>query len=1278
MENSNWNIKKRLQHLLNILLIIVFVLSNTDINGQEKVNFTRDNKKFTKKEISQFKSSKSYEDYVGSFNGVNSYSNGSTSNVSNNYNYSTGINTGMKWQCVEYVNRYYYVIYNQNIRVAGHNANDYFNNATQHGLDAHLNNGTAKPQVGDLLCSNGGGYGHVAIVREVGSNYINVIHQNWSNSSSDNSKTISLNGNIVSAFGTNYPVIGWLRSPNSKPSSPVPLTPTANTSDVNIPIFHNWTSSNGNPEYRIQVSRANTYWTAEDGFTSNTNPTAMVVVNKNTGSTSSYEWSSNSSGTYENPRETTEYWWTVKVFVNGKSSDYSTPIKYTTGSSSSGNPDLSYYAQDILDDINGQGVGDGDGKAEPGEEIDLKVRLRNTGNETATNVRATLSTTDSDINIVDNSENFPDISSGSSEWCDVDFDFDISSSCQSKDVTFLLNITSDQGSWTDQFTMHVYGGSTSPNLEYYAQDIFDDIDGQGVGDGDGKAEPGEEIDLKVRLRNSGNATANNVRAILSTTDSDISFSDQSENYGNISAGSNIWCGADYDFDISLNCPEKDITFKLEISSDEGNWTEYFTIHVYASSLPDLTVDYSNASPSTIQAGSTTNLSCRIRNIGLGASTNSNRVGYYLSTNNTYGSSDIFLGYDSFNALAANGAYSNETEIITIPANTSAGIYYILYFADYSNFLTESNENNNLAYKQITVTVPKPDYIIQSQNVNNIILNPGSSFNVSCTVKNNGASSSGETYMGYYLSNNTTFGNDTYLGDDHVVALGAGATSNENATFTIPENTAPGNYYILFIADWLSSENESNENNNVSYIQITVQSNTYGISLYAYPSNGGSFSGAGNYTQGQSCNLSAIASTGYTFKNWTENGQVVSINANYSFTVTSNRNLVVNFEAKTFNITTSVYSNTGGIVIGNGVYNYGQSCNLSAIASTGYTFKNWTENGQIVSTNANYGFTVTRNRNLVANFEAKIFNITASANPSNGCTVGGTGTYDYGQAANMTATPATNYIFINWTENGTEVSTDANYSFTVTKNRTLVANFELQAFNISVSANPSNQGTVSGEGNYNYGQSCNLSAIAATGYTFKNWTENGQIVSTNANYSFTVTSNRNLVANFTQNTYSVTFIVKNETVPMPNTEVNLTGYGTKMTNYDGVTIFYNVVPENDIEYIITNNNNNETGFISVIDSDVNKTIILSTTGIDDVKKVKFNIYPNPAMYFLNIKHNASLIKSIMQVVDLHGKIIEQKSINSHKLSLDVRNYKKGIYILIIKGVGFKNQSKFTVQ
>ncbi len=70
-----------------------------------------------------------------------------------------------------------------------------------------------------------------------------------------------------------------------------------------------------------------------------------------------------------------------------------------------------------------------------------------------------------------------------------------------------------------------------------------------------------------------------------------------------------------------------------------------------------------------------------------------------------------------------------------------------------------------------------------------------------------------------------------------------------------------------------------------------------------------------------------------------------------------------------------------------------------------------------------------------------YTITVSAAPSNGGSITGGGTYAIGANASLTAIPNNGYSFVNWTENGTVVSSQNPYSFTIYQNRNLVANFE---------------------------------------------------------------------------------------------------------------------------------------------------------------------------------------------------------------------------------------------
>ena len=339
-------------------------------------------------------------------------------------------------------------------------------------------------------------------------------------------------------------------------------------------------------------------------------------------------------------------------------------------------------------------------------------------------------------------------------------------------------------------------------------------------------------------------------------------------------------------------------------------------------------------------------------------------------------------------------------------------------------------------------------------------------------------------------------------------LGSATINNgtANITFTAPGTTGTATLTVFGY-------------NKVTYIgtvNITSGGTQYTVDVSANPTNGGTVTGGGTYNQGQSCTVSATPNSGFTFTNWTENGNVVSTQANYTFTVNNNRTLVANFTAQPQNhtITVSANPNNGGTATGGGTYQHGESCTVTATANTGFVFVNWTENGNVVSTRINYNFIVTSDRNLVANFTAvQNYTITVSANPSNGGSATGGGTYQQGQQCTVIATPATGYAFTNWTENGNVVSTNANYTFTVSGNRTLVANFTPQEFTITVSANPNNGGTVTGGGTYTYGQTCTLGATANAGYIFMDWTKDGQQVSSTTPYTFTVTESASYVANF---------------------------------------------------------------------------------------------------------------------------------------------------------------------
>ncbi len=183
-------------------------------------------------------------------------------------------------------------------------------------------------------------------------------------------------------------------------------------------------------------------------------PSSVYSANWNSG-TISAGGSQNVIVTFQ-PTNVQSYNGTVTVNHNAASGNNTISIN-GSGVNNNQNVILSYNDH-LIKDGTGGGVGNSNGIPEAGEEIDLDLRLINTGNTIATNVSAVLTTNDPDINITDSSETWADIPAGATEWAD-DFDFDISTNCPTKTVTFNLQITSDQGTWNDSFTINIQGSS---------------------------------------------------------------------------------------------------------------------------------------------------------------------------------------------------------------------------------------------------------------------------------------------------------------------------------------------------------------------------------------------------------------------------------------------------------------------------------------------------------------------------------------------------------------------------------------------------------------------------------------------------------------------------------------------------------------------------------------------------------------------------------------------------------------------------------------------------
>lgn len=148
-------------------------------------------------------------------------------------------------------------------------------------------------------------------------------------------------------------------------------------------------------------------------------------------------------------------------------------------------------------------------------------------------------------------------------------------------------------------------------------------------------------------------------------------------------------------------------------------------------------------------------------------------------------------------------------------------------------------------------------------------------------------------------------------------------------------------------------------------------------------------------------------------------------------------------------------------------------------------------------------------------------VNASVSPAGAGSVSGTGSYPSGTSATLRATANHGYAFWNWTEAGSQVSSNPNYTFSVTRDRTLVANF-VEAYLVTTAAFPTYGGTTSGDGLYNVGAPVTVVATPSAGFEYATWSEYGIPVSSSATYTFDSGMDRVLTAEFVNAPGAATF------------------------------------------------------------------------------------------------------------------------------------------------------------
>lgn len=125
---------------------------------------------------------------IDSFNGIIVYHNGGVNNDSGRNISKTGYNVGLKYQCVEFVKRYYLEYLKHEMPDSYGHAKSFYDKTLKdnvlnkkRNLIQFSNPSVKRPEINDIIIFDSNifnKYGHVAIITEVSDSSIEIIQQN--------------------------------------------------------------------------------------------------------------------------------------------------------------------------------------------------------------------------------------------------------------------------------------------------------------------------------------------------------------------------------------------------------------------------------------------------------------------------------------------------------------------------------------------------------------------------------------------------------------------------------------------------------------------------------------------------------------------------------------------------------------------------------------------------------------------------------------------------------------------------------------------------------------------------------------------------------------------------------------------------------------------------------------------------------------------------------------------------------------------------------------------
>ena len=347
--------------------------------------------------------------------------------------------------------------------------------------------------------------------------------------------------------------------------------------------------------------------------------------------------------------------------------------------------------------------------------------------------------------------------------------------------------------------------------------------------GPNSAQAGQQVSISWRIDNTGDDTSGWFYwEMYLSTDSSITTSDTQ--LGSTQQASSISGGSYRSGTMNVNLPSNlaQGTYYFGIIADttsrisEGDETNNIEVgnSVYIS-VPDYDLEATSISVDSnyrqVCEGSDIYLTLSVTNLG---SDNAGSHFYEVLVSTGNSASAIYTGTSlGFTYGTANvPSYTHTSVNATLPTSITPGTYYVGLYVDYGDYISESNENNNIVASnsaQLTVIDCGPD--LEPASVSGPASGVrGGTAQVSVQISNTGMEDTSNVDYNIYLSSDTSItgaGNDVLIGSDVSGTITQGNSWSGNVNLGIPSNLGDGCWFWGIIVDPSNSIVEMDENNN---------------------------------------------------------------------------------------------------------------------------------------------------------------------------------------------------------------------------------------------------------------------------------------------------------------------------------------------------------------------------------------------------------------------------------------------------------------------------------